>query len=453
MRARLVGMVVAGSMAALLAFALPLAVTVKLLVESRLYAEAELRSGVVAAVLDEVGDLVAARDALERVGSADEVEDLPIAIVFDDGRVGGLPIDDRSRDRALAAVAASAGDTARVRVDDDVLVATRFGPAPSGPGSGVVIATVPDQLVTRDLDVWWWTIGGVAVALFVVFVVLADRLARSIVGPVAAIVTTSEDLRRGRLDARVVPRGPPELRRLGYVFNLLAERIGDLVRLERDRVSDLSHRLRTPVTALHLDAEALGDDAERAHLLGRVERLEREITEVLAEARRVADPGEERADLLAVCADRAAFWAPLFEDQHRRFTFGSGRATPARVALAPRDATALVDELLGNAVTHTPPGAPVHLAVHVEPEDVAVIEVQDGGPGFPEGFAIGRGRSGDGSSGLGLDIVRRTAEEAGGEVTVARGPLGGAVVRVRLPTDGLGPPGPSAPSARLPVDG
>jgi signal transduction histidine kinase len=436
-------MVVAGSLAALLAFALPLAVTAKLLVESRLYADAELRSGVVAAVLDEVGDLVAARDALDRIGEVDEVDELPITIAFDDGRVAGIPIDQRSRERALAAVTADDGDSARVRVDDDVLVVTRFGATASGPGAGVVIATVPDQLVTRDLDVWWWTIGGVAVALFVVFVVLADRLGRSIVGPVAAMVATSEDLRRGRLDARVVPGGPPELRRLGYVFNLLAERIGDLVRLERERVSDLSHRLRTPVTALHLDAEALGDEAERAHLLGRVERLEREITEVLAEARRATDPDEERTDLVAVCAERAAFWAPLLEDQHRRFTLGGGRATPARVALTPREATALVDELLGNAVAHTPPGAPVHLEVQTGPEHVAAIEVQDGGPGFPEGFAIGRGRSGGGSSGLGLDIVRRTAEGAGGDVTVARGPLGGAVVRVTLPIDGEGRHHPS----------
>jgi signal transduction histidine kinase len=331
---------------------------------------------------------------------------------------------------------------------------TRFGPAPPGAVSGLVVATVPDQLVTRDLDVWWWSIAGIAVALFVVFVVLADRLGRSIVTPITALVATSEDLRRGRLDSRVVPGGPPELRRLGYTFNLLADRIGELVRLERERVADLSHRLRTPVTALHLDAEALGDHAEREHLLARVERLEREITDVLAEARRATDQGDERADLVAVCAERAAFWAPLLEDQQRRFTSGTRRATPMRVALSPKEAAMVVDELLGNAVTHTPAGAPVHLEVCAESDGTASIEVHDGGPGFPEGFSIGRGRSGSGSSGLGLDIVRRTVEGAGGGVSVARGPLGGAIVRVALPTDRFGPSGPRRPSSsRHLVDG
>jgi signal transduction histidine kinase len=61
--------------------------------------------------------------------------------------------------------------------------------------------------------------------------------------------------------------------------------------------------------------------------------------------------------------------------------------------------------------------------------------VDDGGPGLPAGWQARRGASGGGSTGLGLDIARRTAEAAGGGLALGTGPLGGA--RVEL---SFGPP-------------
>ena len=64
--------------------------------------------------------------------------------------------------------------------------------------------------------------------------------------------------------------GPPEVRRAGAGLNRLAVRIGELLAHERETVADLSHRLRTPLTALRIDAESLRDGAEMERLLADV---------------------------------------------------------------------------------------------------------------------------------------------------------------------------------------
>ena len=93
--------------------------------------------------------------------------------------------------------------------------------------------------------------------LFVLSLVVADRLARSMTRPITELALTAERLGRGDLAARVEPAGPDEVREVGPALNRLAARISELLTRERESVADLSHRLRTPVTALRLDAEAL----------------------------------------------------------------------------------------------------------------------------------------------------------------------------------------------------
>ncbi|TSB13901.1 sensor histidine kinase, partial [Streptomyces benahoarensis] len=92
-----------------------------------------------------------------------------------------------------------------------------------------------------------------------------------------------------------------------------------------------------------------------------------------------------------------------------------------------------VDVGAAGAAGEPGPGAPegtgVRLAVVRAPDgDGGRLVVEDDGPGFPEGHVPERGRSGGGSTGLGLDIVRRAAQEAGGAVEFTRAPGGGARV-------------------------
>ena len=216
----------------------------------------------------------------------------------------------------------------------------------------------------------------------------------------------------------------------------MAGRIGELLTAEREQVADLSHRLRTPITALRLDVESLSDPDERARLATDVDELTRQVDDVIREARRVErEGGLAGCDAAEVVSDRVRMWGALAEDQGRTartdLTVG-----PLPTRLSADDLAAAVDALLGNVMAHTPEGAPLSVSLTREPDGFVRLVVEDGGSGIPEGSASVRGRSGSGSTGLGLDIARRTAVASGGSMLVDRSAdLGGARVTLRL-----GPP-------------
>ena len=88
--------------------------------------------------------------------------------------------------------------------------------------------------------------------------------------------------------------------------------------------------------------------------------------------------------------------------------------------------------LLGNIFAHTPEGTSFRLEVKTRPEGGTCLAVEDSGPGLAENL-VERGVSGGGSTGLGLDIVRRTAEGAGGAMHIGRGPAGGTRIELDFP--------------------
>jgi signal transduction histidine kinase len=278
----------------------------------------------------------------------------------------------------------------------------------------------------------WLALGGLGALLILVAVAVADRLARSLVRPVGDLASAARRMAAGDLETRVEPEGPPEIAEVGTAFNHLADRLDDLLAAERESVADLSHRLRTPLTALRLQAEMLEDREAAGSLLDDIDRLGREVDAVIAEARRPSSAaGRRRADLAAVAAHRVDFWGVLAEEQARSVE----RAIPTEpvaVPLAEEDVATAVDTLLDNVFTHTPPGAGYRVEVAGGPP---TLIVDDAGPGFADEGLVERGRSGAGGTGLGLDIVRRIARRAGGGISVARSPIGGARVVVRF-----GPP-------------
>ena len=154
---------------------------------------------------------------------------------------------------------------------------------------------------------------------------------------------------------------------------------------------------------------------------------------MIAEARRPVREGLGAAcDASAVVADRVAFWSVLAEEEGRAVDLAlPGRPLPVRVAAA--DLGAALDALLGNVFAHTPEGTGLRVAVRPRDGGGAEVDVADSGPGLPES-AVERGRSGGGSSGLGLDIARRTAENSGGGLRLASSPSGATI------TLELGPP-------------
>lgn len=298
-------------------------------------------------------------------------------------------------------------------------------------GASVVQVSVTEKQLRAGVLPSWLAVAGLGVALVLLGLAFADRLAARLVRATRRLAGVADQLGEGRLTARADLSGPPELRLVAGRLNELGERIGVLVEAERERAADLAHRLRTPVASMRLDAEGLRDPEEAARIGAGVTALERSVNEVIRTARRAgAAPGSERCDLAAVTRERVGFWTPLAEDQERAVTV-EAPAEEVTVTVSADDLCAVLDALIGNVLDHTPEGTSLWVSVT---ED-GVLTVSDDGPGFAAEYAGVRGNSGAGSTGLGLDIARRTAEESGGGVGLAPGPGdSGATVRCRFGT-------------------
>jgi SAM-dependent MidA family methyltransferase/signal transduction histidine kinase len=270
---------------------------------------------------------------------------------------------------------------------------------------------VPNELLRDGVATSWAILAVLAAALLIVAVAATDRLARTVTRPATDLATTSRALAGGDARARAQVGGPPEIADAGRALNLLADRIHELLATERERVADLSHRLRTPLTALRLGAEGHG----AASLVADVDRLEAEVTELIRAARRpLHEEVVLRCDLAAVVEERAAFWGSLADDDGRRWSCTITPPGPHPVRLSETDAGVVVDVLLGNVFSHTPEGAAYELTVRRADGRVELV-VDDGGPGMPTaGAVLGRGASGGGSTGLGLDSAGGWWRAAGG---------------------------------------
>ncbi|HET6532707.1 MAG TPA: HAMP domain-containing sensor histidine kinase, partial [Actinoplanes sp.] len=301
----------------------------------------------------------------------------------------------------------------------------------TGQRTTIVRTVVPAGELTRGVAQAWLVLAALGVALVLLGLVVADRLARTLVAPIADLSAVSHRLARAELDARANPSGPPEVREVAGALNHLAGRIQDLLREEREQVADLSHRLRTPLTALRLEAESLRDPDEAARMAAAADGLERAVTAVIQLARRRnADRPAGGCDATAVVADRVAFWAVLAEDTDRAM-HRDLPDHPLPVAVPADELAAGLDAVLGNVFAHTPDGTPFAVSLRPRADGGATLIVADNGPGLP---AAGpqRGRSGGGSTGLGLDIARRAAETGGGSLHIDAATSGGARVRLEL---------------------
>ncbi len=284
-------------------------------------------------------------------------------------------------------------------------------------GDSAVCALADDSVVRETVAKRLAVLGGSALGVLVAVAVVALLVARRLAGRLTLTAETADRLSEGDLTARVPEGGPTEVRRVGTALNRLAGRIDELLTLERETVADLSHRLRTPMTAVRLDVESLPESPAKAELEDHLAQLERTLTAVIQAARRPQREGAApHCRPLEILRERFEYWAPLMEDQ--------GRAATLEVALldgdtevrcAREDLIAALDALLENAVAHTQDGIAVEVVATADVDGWVDLDVRDGGPGVPM-EALQRGRSDRGSSGLGLDIARACAEASGGHL-------------------------------------
>ncbi len=277
-------------------------------------------------------------------------------------------------------------------------------------------------------------------------------MARSLARPLQDVRGASHRLAGGDLQTRAAAATAArhdEIGDLGRAFNAMAERIEALVNAQGQLLSDISHELRSPLARLNVALELARRKAgaEAGADLGRIEveadRMNDLIGRVLSLAR--AEHGEsaeaaeafDLVDIVREVADDAEFEAA----QQQKSVVLDVRAEPLVLGRAALIASA-VDNLVRNAVRHTPTGSSVMVAVDAT-ADEAIVQVRDHGPGVPDTeleriFApfhrVEAGRSPQsGGVGLGLAITRRAVAVHDGSIVAENAADGGLLVTIRLP--------------------
>jgi signal transduction histidine kinase len=288
---------------------------------------------------------------------------------------------------------------------------------------GAVRVSFPTKDVNRRIAVHRTRLIAFGLGMMAVVSMLSIWLARKLVQPIVALQNATRLFGNGKLDTRAnAEDGPDDIRRLANEFNTMAERIDDVVNTQQAFVADASHELRSPLTAIRLQLEAMeytsGDDLERRRTsaLEEVTRLSRNVDGLLVLARQDAPTRvTQTINLATIVTNRAEFWEPLITERELRLITDI-KPNLMAVAVSDRVMTVL-DNLISNAID----AAPAHSSIVIAAKGVGKqieIHVIDGGIGMSASQRIeafnrfwranaNRQQPTLGGSGLGLAISRK----------------------------------------------
>lgn len=288
----------------------------------------------------------------------------------------------------------------------------------------------------------------------------ASRLSASALAPVAEVTAQAESIQPESKDHRItIHADASELAGLVRVLNNMLDRLSRALQAQRRIIADVGHDIRTPLTAMRGHVEVAlrtprTDEQYRAALRAVLEEIEHltsisEAMILLARLESGAIRPEARPVDLVTLAGEALSRARKLSAEH---TLELVSEAEKLYALAdPRMLSTALDQLLDNALRHTPPGTEVQVRIRTDRQG-AVVAVRDNGPGIPsdallqmfEHFSRGdEARSRTAGAGLGLTLARAIALAHSGTIQAQNLPGGGFEVSITL--DRASPSEPPSP--------
>ena len=262
----------------------------------------------------------------------------------------------------------------------------------------------------------------------VLLLIVAD-LVRKMFQPIAALSKEIDQRAEQELHPVEDRHLPVEVRPFAVAINRLLARVGQSMESQRRFVADAAHELRSPLTAMSLQAERLAEAEmssvarERLTVLRQgIERSRSLLDQLLtlAKAQSATDLPKSPVSVQSIYRRVLEDLMPLAEAKH--IDIGVEGALDAEVWASELDMIAVVKNLVDNAIRYTPEGGRVDLSVGVS-EGKVVLRIQDSGPGIPlaerdrvfDPFYRTLGSEQIGS-GLGLSIVQTIANRIGAEI-------------------------------------
>ena len=291
----------------------------------------------------------------------------------------------------------------------------------------------------------------IALVMLVISAAISMPLARYFVDPIRAVTNATRRLATGDYSPRITHKTDDELGQLARDFNELAHTLSRNEALRRNWVADISHELRTPVTILRGEIEAIRDGAYALN----TEAVESLHEETLHLSRLIDDLYElSMSDIGAldyhkVPLDLGAAASDVLEGLERAFEAKSIRIeshglddAQAIIHADPDRIAQLLSNILQNSLRYTDNGGQVRLSVGVHAEKVR-LTLEDSAPSVSEQdltrlfdrlYRVDSSRNRKvGGTGLGLAICRNIVEAHEGTIAAEASTLGGLCIQMELP--------------------
>jgi two-component system sensor histidine kinase BaeS len=270
------------------------------------------------------------------------------------------------------------------------------------------------------------------------------RSLRRTAEPIGAVMEAANRVANGDYGVQVPPHGSPDVQRLILAFNSMTTRLQSNEEQRRMLLADIAHELRNPLAIIRGNVEGMIDgvypreDAQLAPLLEETDQMARMLDDL--QTLSMAESGVlqlhcDSVDLASFLRDVANACRNQAEAVGTSIVLSS--VGESEVLLDPYRMRQVIENLLTNAIRHTPANGRIELRSFVGQVN-AVIEVADNGSGIPADrlphiFDRFIKSADSGGSGLGLAIARRLVEAHGGVITATSRVGHGTTIRITLP--------------------